>query len=783
MSDSPTIGDTARNVRVGEVLNYYVDRRKRGQAEPQAQFLADHPDIADDLREMLETVSSFKTDEAVLDSLIRQGVLEGCDELGYIARCGKYKISSVIGRGGMGVVFKAYEPALERTVALKILRPDWVSDATAVARFVREAKAAARLRHPNIVTIHAVGQEGAAYYLAMEYIDGHGGGSSLADLISEHGPLPTDTARSIFRQLLLGLAAAHDAGLIHRDIKPGNILLDCGLPIGDCRFASAAQSPIVNPQSPIDNSQSSIVNLKSSIVKIADFGLARMISAETRMTLPDSVFGTPEYMSPEQARGDADIDRRTDLYSAGVVLFEMTTGQTPFKAPTPTAVVHKILSEDPPDPKTINPHADPNLAALALRLMAKQPEDRFASASDAIEALDSDARVQSPVRRRKMRRRVRTTLIGVMLAVVGVWLVSTLLLGPDSITDARLDPDTRRAIQVRYGDDPDWKTFKRYPTDSAIELTEPVLVDVDGSGTRFIVVGSATPFDDKNNVLIAYDRSAEEKWRIALHSELDWPDISSLKKWWEVLHVIHADVDGVPGEELVVVASDPEEYPTRISVIDPQTGEIPTSYWNPGDIRDIRLIPYFDDGRPTIVAWGYNNKLDGYDDGLRDGKKQLTNWRIVSVLMILDPMDMDGLGPPYTKRLPLPKARPLEYAFLDMPYARGVADVPVINAGEKAIPANALKPSYFAEVYEVRPALRRSDEDGSDTCLRIVIHWGREDAEGFEYANLTVDRHLNLRLIEPVRWHEDAEKVKEHWDRYWTPIIQDGKPVGRYAEE
>ena len=209
----------------------------------------------------------------------------------------------------------------------------------------------------------------------MDYIDG----PSLADLIHADGRLAADTVRDFFGQLLSGLAVAHQAGLIHRDIKSSNILLD-----GD--FPETKSSP------------ASATAKASSTIKIADFGLARIVSAQTRMTLPDSVFGTPEYMSPEQARGDDNIDHRSDLYSAGVVLYEMLTGRPPFKADAPSAVIHQILHDDPPDPRKVIGSADPRLAALALRLMAKYPEDRFRSASEAIDALHAGKGVRGGLR-------------------------------------------------------------------------------------------------------------------------------------------------------------------------------------------------------------------------------------------------------------------------------------------------------------------------------------------------------------------------------------------------
>jgi len=214
--------------------------------------------------------------------------------------------------------------------------------------------------------VHAVGEERGAHYIVMEYVKG----GTLADLIRNHGPLTAEMTRDLFSQVLSGLDAAHRVGLIHRDLKPSNILLGDGLATGSAPVVTACGGD-------------------RSVIKLADFGLALMASGATRMTLPDSVLGTPEYMSPEQARGNDPIDHRADLYSAGVVLYEMLTGTTPFKAEKPSAVVHHILHEEPADPRTIVKGVDANLASLAIRLIAKRPEDRFEAATDAEVALEA----------------------------------------------------------------------------------------------------------------------------------------------------------------------------------------------------------------------------------------------------------------------------------------------------------------------------------------------------------------------------------------------------------
>ncbi len=326
-SDSDSNG--RHELRVGKIVNEYLDRRAQGKAESEEELIAHYPDLAADIRLQLLVLREIQPAYSTIDSLVSQGILRKASDSQYVAELGAYKITDVLGRGGMGIVLKAYEESLNRTVALKILRPELAHDKIALQRFEREAKAAGGLRHQNIVSVYAVGQECGVHFLAMEYIEG----STLSEVLGEHGPLATEETRKVFRQILSGLQAAHDAGLIHRDIKSSNILLE-------------------GPDHQ---------------VKIADFGLARMAAPQTRLTIGDSALGTPEYMSPEQARGEANLDHRSDLYSAGVVLYEMLTGKTPFNASTPPVVIHQILHLDPPDPQSVNASADPQLTSITAQ--------------------------------------------------------------------------------------------------------------------------------------------------------------------------------------------------------------------------------------------------------------------------------------------------------------------------------------------------------------------------------------------------------------------------------
>ena len=249
-----------------------------------------------------------------------------------------YRILGKLGAGGMGVVYKAEDLQLRRTVALKFLPPELVRDAEAKARFVHEAQAAAALNHPNIATIHEIHEADGHTFIVMEYVEGQ----SLKDRLAS-GPLLVPEALRIASQIAAGLAKAHSRGIVHRDIKPANILFTM-----------------------------------DGLVKIADFGLARM-DEQTRLTKTGARVGTVAYMSPEQFRGGA-VDQRTDLWSLGVMLYEMVTGQLPFRGEAEPAVVYSILNAIPQPVTSLSQEASVQLENLLDKALAKDPERRYQSA-------------------------------------------------------------------------------------------------------------------------------------------------------------------------------------------------------------------------------------------------------------------------------------------------------------------------------------------------------------------------------------------------------------------
>jgi formylglycine-generating enzyme required for sulfatase activity len=276
------------------------------------------------------------------------------DEMG---RLGPYRVLAVLGQGGMGVVFQAEDPQLQRIVALKAMLPEVAKRPAARERFLREARATAKIEHDHIVTIYQVGEDRGVPFLAMQLLKGMSLEAYLRKKQGKTGkPLPLDYVIKVGRETAKGLAAAHEKGLIHRDIKPANIWLDANA---------------------------------GGRVKILDFGLAQANEGDaTRLTKLGTIVGSPSYMAPEQARSDK-IDARADLFSLGCVLYRLCTGRLPFRGEDAVATMLAALTEEPPPIRDLNPEVPPKLAELVRKCLAKKPDDRPASARAVIDALQA----------------------------------------------------------------------------------------------------------------------------------------------------------------------------------------------------------------------------------------------------------------------------------------------------------------------------------------------------------------------------------------------------------
>jgi len=254
----------------------------------------------------------------------------------------RYGVEEELGRGGMAKVYRGNDTVLSRPVAVKILAPQFADDPSFVDRFRREAQAAARLNHPNLVSVYDTGSDDGVHFIVMEYVEG----KTLADYLTGGGRIMPQRAIEIAEAVSQALTAAHAQGVIHRDIKPGNIMIT---PSGD--------------------------------VKVADFGIARMIASAETIAQTAAVLGTAAYLSPEQAQGQP-VDQRSDLYSLGCVLYEMVAGRPPFIGDSPVAVASKQVLEQPVPPSRLNPDVSPQLDAVIMRTLAKNPANRYESAEE-----------------------------------------------------------------------------------------------------------------------------------------------------------------------------------------------------------------------------------------------------------------------------------------------------------------------------------------------------------------------------------------------------------------
>jgi CheY-like chemotaxis protein/tRNA A-37 threonylcarbamoyl transferase component Bud32 len=301
------------------------------------QIKAREERLRDRVRDLRQEIEWARRDSREAESSVDGGNLRSGETFAQ-----RYEILAVLGRGGMGTVYRAKDRELEEEIAVKTLRPEFVADKTLLARFKDEIRLARRLTDANIVRTHDFGEWSGVCFLTMECVQG----ITVRELIDTRGRLGVSATLAIAAQLAHSLAVAHEHGVIHRDIKPQNLLVD-----------------------------------EAGVLKVMDFGVARLAERSTANTEAGLVLGTPAYMPPEQLMGEP-VDARSDLYAAGVVLYECLTGKLPFEAGSVISLVAKLLKEDARAPQDVNPEIPPALSALVLRLLAKRPEDRVQTAVD-----------------------------------------------------------------------------------------------------------------------------------------------------------------------------------------------------------------------------------------------------------------------------------------------------------------------------------------------------------------------------------------------------------------
>lgn len=266
-------------------------------------------------------------------------------------KIGAYEITEKLGQGGMATVYKAHHDRLDRFVAIKVLHPAFKDNEDFLNRFSREAKVVARLEHPHIVPVYDYAEHDGYPYLVMRYV----AGETLKETLNR-GPLSRDEMVRVAQGIADGLDYAHQHGVLHRDIKPSNILLTAG-----------------------------------GGIYIADFGLARITQAGESTMSQDMIMGTPQYISPEQAMGNKELDGRTDIYSFGIIVYEMVTGQVPFQSDTSYSIIHAQIFDPPPPPRTINENITPEVEAVLMQVLNKEPADRYATAGEFMNAFKQAA--------------------------------------------------------------------------------------------------------------------------------------------------------------------------------------------------------------------------------------------------------------------------------------------------------------------------------------------------------------------------------------------------------
>jgi len=357
------------------------------------------------------------------------------------ALVGRYAIEREIGRGGMAVVFLARDVRIERAVAVKVLKPELMT-AIGDDRFLQEIDIASHLQHPHLVPLYDVGEADGLLYYVMPYVEGE----SLRNRIERDGPLPVDEALRITREIADALTYAHERGILHRDVKPANVLLSSGH------------------------------------AQVADFGIARALSAARsgRLTEPGLVIGTPEYMSPEQAAGAATVEARSDQYSLACVCFEMLAGRPPFVDTDSGSLIARQITEPPPSVKTLRPALSPQVARALERALAKAPEDRFATVADFSAALAGGPHSWPP--RARAAVRILGAAVALALAAPLVPVIRDLIFGPPHGTElpgvrvgvlAVGNPDSAGAVALDRVVASHLEVFDGVRVQDAADLAEP----------------------------------------------------------------------------------------------------------------------------------------------------------------------------------------------------------------------------------------------------------------------------------------------------------------------
>ncbi len=354
--------DNERDEMLAAALDDLSARQRRG--EPADPFTVNLPaDLKDELRQ-LWAAHQLATALDPRRSTLAFDHRPASEPVPLPESFGDFEMLHELGRGGMGVVFLARQKSLDRLVALKMILHGALSSESDRARFRAEAGAAAKLVHPNIVTVHEIGEHNGRPYFCMQYVEGE----TLARRLTR-GPLAPRDAAQLVAAIALGVDHAHRQGIVHRDLKPSNVLVDSG------------------QQSVVSDNQNNTTS--QTTIKISDFGLAKQFGAGSSLTATGAIVGTPSYMAPEQAAGRKDVGPSADIYSLGAVLFECLTGRPPFQAANPIDTLMMVLEQEPVAPRLLNVGVPRELEAIALKCLEKSPHRRYVTAANLAHDLES----------------------------------------------------------------------------------------------------------------------------------------------------------------------------------------------------------------------------------------------------------------------------------------------------------------------------------------------------------------------------------------------------------
>jgi serine/threonine protein kinase len=483
---------------------------------------------------------------------------------------GRYRLESKLGSGGMSTVYLALDEVLDRPVAVKLLHREISEEADQLERFRREARAAARLSHPNLVSVIDAGEDEGRPYIVFEYIEGR----TLKRRIHDGGPLPVDEAVAYAIEIGRGLTAAHARKLVHRDVKPQNVLID---PDGRA--------------------------------KVTDFGIARSLEQEG-MTATGRVLGTTDYVSPEQAMGE-DVDERSDVYSLGVVLYEMLAGDVPFRAETQVGVAMKHVNQPLPDVQTRRPEVSASLAAVIDRAATKDPRDRYSTVAEMTRDLEATLEVEAarrggtsgeatsvldsvPKSQRKLARRRRAPGLGVAMAIIGIALIVAALVFGGRELGGDEDPG-KGGTEIRL---PSGATSEFDPEGDDQETgTEQLAIDSNPTGTAWTTehydtedfgglkdgVGLVVNADHAVNARSIDIRSETPGWDAEIY-ETSGPPPDTLSGWGAPL----AKVTGGGGHEAIALPDRSAQAFLIWITRSPEARDDPGRYQM--EISDVRLL-------------------------------------------------------------------------------------------------------------------------------------------------------------------------------------------------